>query len=1028
MPSISEGEPSISTSVALSSATISSPFGLPLDPYELKGRVLTSPFNVLLSAIYLLNDKIFSYDLLGHHDVPDRRSLLGLWNKLNRKNLNNNVPHLYNLEVRSGCGNLILGYLNESIDGQPVSVIVPSSGLEYMEPVLLQQNQNHHNLALSLNVASLEYDFKSGQLVSQYSKVLSVAKNLKLPVLHSLDAVEAQHFAILTNALAKLKITTVHLFDGLSFLKTNQTISGSLSNERIRAVADELYEKLNGKIQLLPAVSKLSFALSVLNEVLGTSYAPFEYHGPQSAETVYVAYGSKETALLKRLNVAFVHVRTALPFEVAKFVDLVPASTKQVVVIGEKYHGVNLLKLDVQAALYVKQRFLKVVEETVAEFERLAASAAEAGSHFRFLTADNSPFVDVPSKITHALSLVPDMDIQYRPKFDNTVNSGVFSADIRTGSVSSDLLDVLVVEDAQILNEVDVLKSLKKTGSLLVVNGPEQKFDEVKFVEKTLSSKFKARLLAEQRTLKVIDLNTVGEQEATKGRTASIAIQVAFWKLAYPELDTGAIVTKILQAFGSEAELLASVIAELVEKVEQHVSEVAVKEVGEEDEQETKFVDLVETSFEPNPREKFVDTTGVKVEPRSELVRKLMFKEAYGVSKALRPDLPVQNFVVKVKENKRLTPTDYDRNIFHIEFDVSGTGLKYNIGEALGIHGRNSPEIVDQFIQMYGLEPDALVEVASKEDETVFEVRTVRQALIENLDVLGKPPKRFYESLAEYATNADEKATLTKLGGADGAELLKTYQEEEFYSYVDIFELFPSARPSAEELVQLIPALKRREYSIASSQKLHPNEVHLLVVVVDWKDKKGRTRYGQCSKYLSDLRIGEELVVSVKTSIMKLPPLTTQPIIMAGLGTGLAPFKAFVEERYFQQTQGHEIGEIYLYLGSRHKRQEYLYGEYWEAYLNSGIMTYIGAAFSRDQPKKVYIQDKIRENLEELTDLMISKKGHFYLCGPTWPVPDITACLQDILEADAAKKGVQIDSAKEVEELKEDGRYVLEVY
>ena len=202
----------------------------------------------------------------------------------------------------------------------------------------------------------------------------------------------------------------------------------------------------------------------------------------------------------------------------------------------------------------------------------------------------------------------------------------------------------------------------------------------------------------------------------------------------------------------------------------------------------------------------------------------------------------------------------------------------------------------------------------------------------------------------------------------------------------------------------------------------------MLIVVVDWVDNKGRKRYGQCSKYLSDLQVGQELVVSVKPSIMKLPPLTTQPIIMAGLGTGLAPFKAFIEERQYQLEHGAEIGEIYLYLGSRHKRQEYLYGEYWESYMDANVLTHLGAAFSRDQPKKIYIQDKIRENLDELRDLVIDKQGHFYLCGPTWPVPDISACLQDVVKADAAKKGIKVDAAKAVEEMKEEGKYVLEVY
>lgn len=161
---------------------------------------------------------------------------------------------------------------------------------------------------------------------------------------------------------------------------------------------------------------------------------------------------------------------------------------------------------------------------------------------------------------------------------------------------------------------------------------------------------------------------------------------------------------------------------------------------------------------------------------------------------------------------------------------------------------------------------------------------------------------------------------------------------------------------------------------------------------------------------------------------MKLPPSPKQPIVMSGLGTGLAPFKALVEEKVWQKQQGQEIGEIYLYLGSRHQREEYLYGELWEAYKDAGVITHIGAAFSRDQPHKIYIQDKIRESIDQLVDAVVEKNGYFYLCGPTWPVPDITACLEEILDRGAKKAGVKIDTAKEVEEMKEAGKYVLEVY
>ena len=319
--------------------------------------------------------------------------------------------------------------------------------------------------------------------------------------------------------------------------------------------------------------------------------------------------------------------------------------------------------------------------------------------------------------------------------------------------------------------------------------------------------------------------------------------------------------------------------------------------------------------------------------------------------------------------------------------------------------------------------------MAIKDDSKIVEIRSARQALSETVDFLGKPPKRFYESLAEFATEEKEKAALTKLASAEGAEELKKRQEVDFDSYFDILQEFKSARPSFEELIKIIAPLKRREYSIASSQRIHPNAVHLLIVVVDWVDPKGRLRYGHCSKYLSDLKIGDELVVSVKPSVMKLPPLSTQPIVMSGLGTGLAPFKAFIEEKIWQKQQGMEIGDIYLYLGSRHKKEEYLYGELWEAYKDAGVLTHIGAAFSRDQPEKIYIQDRIRQTIEELTDAIVTKNGSFYLCGPTWPVPDITACLEDIVRNGAKKNGEEIkDVAKVVEDMKEDGRYILEVY
>lgn len=147
---------------------------------------------------------------------------------------------------------------------------------------------------------------------------------------------------------------------------------------------------------------------------------------------------------------------------------------------------------------------------------------------------------------------------------------------------------------------------------------------------------------------------------------------------------------------------------------------------------------------------------------------------------------------------------------------------------------------------------------------------------------------------------------------------------------------------------------------------------------------------------------------------------------MAGLGTGLAPFRAFVEYRAWQKAQGIEIGPILLYMGARHRREEYLYGEEWEAYETAGIVTLLSCAFSRDQPEKIYIQDRMRQTLDEIIQAYTKDDGAFYLCGPTWPVPDVTDVLQEAIVEGGRREGKKVDGAKKIDELKDKGRYVLE--
>lgn len=790
------------------------------------------------------------------------------------------------------------------------------------------------------------------------------------------------------------------------------------------------------------------------------------------------------------VKVGLVKVRVPLPFNFDAFTRILPKTTGKLVVLSSPE---SPLKSNVSASLFmngVYNRFViesfdypfdfqwtpvtitKVIGSYIEDLDpKLVLNDASSGVSSGNITAnscpkgnyvfwgnDNGDFLETANKLALSLSLDDSKTVSVRTKFDNGKLGGVFQSQLISTDAKSpnlnqiDSADVVVIENVSLLSGYDILATAKPGSTILL--GHEKKIENTEEFASKLPSEFKRALVENHNSLVVIDFSVVEELESlndsTKGFTKDFLIQVAFWLYAYPQLGS-LITSKLLQANGNRFELLGAVLDTFVTsvyekgalkdikpnddwtKVEEPKEDEKKDEKKNEEGGEEEPVDLPyfpqETSFYPNPRNLNEAEEEAKYSQYIDLASKLTFKEAYDVKQDLRPDLPVENFVVKVKENVRLTPDEYSRNIFHIEFDTTGTGLTYSIGEALGIHGRNHPEDVAEFINFYGIDANAIVEVTNKDDASVMDIRTVSQSLTENADFLGKPPKRFYEALAEYATDDKDKEQLNKLGGSEGAADLKKRQEVDFCTYFDILEEFKSARPPFEELIKLIAPLKRREYSIASSQKMHNNAVHLLVVVVDWTDSKGRKRWGHCSKYLSDLSIGDELVVSVKPSVMKLPPSPAQPIIMSGLGTGLAPFKAFIEEKVWQKEQGFEIGEIYLYMGSRHKKEEYLYGELWEAYKDSGILTHIGAAFSRDQPQKIYIQDKIRESIQDLTDAVVEKQGAFYLCGPTWPVPDITACLSDIVINGAKAKGEEIkDIGKVIEDMKEEGRYILEVY
>ncbi|KAJ9133090.1 Sulfite reductase [Pleurostoma richardsiae] len=1011
---------------------------------------------------YKLSDKIFSYS----PETFDLDIAAKEWAKTNEVNIHGYSTAVLPLQTRAGAGAFALGYMfSKDFDLSkrhiPQSLLAPSLSLRNLRPTLDQLSLLYGVASpFVAHVAAADYSAEDG-LVPEYGSALQIADDLSLGLVATFSAYEAQHMALFSTLIAAI-LPTIHIYDGLRTSRETLRVIDTLSESGIQDIYSKLSKEVAALNKRLDTAGKVAEALKSFNNELGTDYQPFEYHGHGNADVVLVVFGSVESQLgnqiVSRLaaegkKVGVVNVRIYRPFLEEEFLAALPHSVKHVVVLGQVPNKIDVDDASVQSALYsdvltsvsfatkwdsapsvtdakyaasdalTPAAFASLVSRIIGEDDqshyyahRLPGKVQE----YTFWDVDNSTAVNAPTVIGNLLSRESASNVYVHEAHDNTIQGGIVRTDIRSSNKSIEAshpveaADVTFVGEEKLLKDVDIVRTVKP-GSTIVLRLPNFKDDEA---EKRIPPLVRKYIQEKDIQLLVLDSSFSPALE----KDAELLVELAFLKIAKPEISARD-VSKLLT--GPEE----GTVQECLDALNQCLRKVEVPATWAElpaDHVVPTLAEVKQTSFVGF--EKAEPEHSLRLDNWQSAAKGFAFKEAYGTQIGLRPDLTVKTATVHVKENRRLTPQTYDRNIFHIEFDLGDSGVTYNIGEALGIHADNDPEQVHAFIESYGLNPHDLVQVPSREDPAVLETRTVYQSLVQNLDILGKPPKRFYESLAEFATDELEKAKLARLGGNEGATDFKQRSEVDFVTYVDVLEEFKSAHPSFPDLVKIVAPLKRREYSIASAQAVTPNSVSLMIVVVDWVDSKGRTRYGQATRYLSQLPVGTAVTVSVKPSVMKLPVKDTAPLIMAGLGTGLAPFRAFVQYRAMQKAQGKEIGSILLYMGSRHQREEYLYGEEWEAYVDSGVITLLGAAFSRDQPQKIYIQDRMRQSLKEIVKAYIEEEGSFYLCGPTWPVPDVTAVLEEAIAAEAKASSKKVDPRKEIERLKEDGRYVLEVY
>lgn len=395
--------------------------------------------------------------------------------------------------------------------------------------------------------------------------------------------------------------------------------------------------------------------------------------------------------------------------------------------------------------------------------------------------------------------------------------------------------------------------------------------------------------------------------------------------------------------------------------------------------------------------------------------------------------------LVTMVENRRMTPEDYDVDIRHVEYDLGNTGFKYARGDSMAMFPTNGEAEVMDFCRYYGFNPHQIVEIKSANEKVKLEPKleallaermTIYQLFSEVLDLFAKPNRAFYQNFYKYVTDPEEKKVAKSL--LADKETLTKMTREDYVHYFDVFKRFPSSKVNVtlENLIGLVPVIKVRYYSIASAQKyVGANKLQLCIGVVDFTTKSGEKRLGRCTGYVARAHnvLPLKVCAMLKPTAFNLPPNDMAPIIVAGMGTGLAPFRAFIQHKAYLKRSGKNVGPMTVYFGCRYKAKDYLYSEELEAFEKEGVIDDLKCAFSRDQKEKFYIQHAIKADPALLYKRLVTEDGYFYLCGSAKQVPiDIRAAVRSVL----CTEGGMTDAAAEelITQWQIKGKYNLEAW
>ncbi|CAB1352393.1 unnamed protein product, partial [Coregonus sp. 'balchen'] len=405
-----------------------------------------------------------------------------------------------------------------------------------------------------------------------------------------------------------------------------------------------------------------------------------------------------------------------------------------------------------------------------------------------------------------------------------------------------------------------------------------------------------------------------------------------------------------------------------------------------------------------------------------------------------KPPFDAKNpYLATVAVNRQLNQAG-DRHLMHLELDISGSKIRYDSGDHVAVYPVNDVSIVNRIGQILDADLDTVISLNNLDEESNKKhpfpcPTTYRTALTHYLDITNPPRTNVLFELAQYATDPKDQDTLRKMSSAspEGKGLYQSWVLDAQRNILAVLEDMPSLHPHIDHLCELLPRLQARYYSIASSGKVYPTMVSICAVVVEFQTSTGRSFKGVATNWLKNKVVetdnGHKATVPmyVRKSQFRLPFKASNPVVMIGPGTGIAPFMGFLQERGWMKEQGKDVGETILYFGCRHRNEDFLYQQELEEFEKAGVLTQLNVAFSRDQEGKVYVQHLLKKNKEHLWKLIHTDNAHIYICGDARNMArDVQNTFYDIAEEVGVLTHTQ--AVAYIKKLMTKGRYSQDVW